>query len=50
MQNWRTTACGAAIAIVTAIQNYNGQNTWQGYATAAGIALLGYLAKDQHGQ
>lgn len=49
MKNWRTTVCGVVIAAATAIANYNGANNWQGYATAVGVALLGYLAKDAHG-
>jgi hypothetical protein len=46
MKNWKTTLCGAAIAALMALSNYNGANTWQGYAQALGVAALGALAKD----
>jgi hypothetical protein len=45
MRNWKTTACGAVIAVVMAIEAYNG-HSWQGYLGAAAVAALGYFAKD----
>ena len=46
MLNWKTTSIGLAIAILVAIQNYAGANTWQGYLHAALVAALGFVAKD----
>ncbi len=46
MKNWRTTVCGLALAVVAAVQNYNGANTWQGWLGVILIAALGALAKD----
>ena len=46
MNNWKTTLAGLLVAIGYALQNYNGANSWQGYATALAFAALGALAKD----
>ena len=46
MQNWKTTVAGILVAVGYALQNYAGANTWQGYATALAIAVLGAVAKD----
>lgn len=48
--NWKTTLAGMVGAAVTAAAGYftqSGDTTnWQAYATAAGLAAVGYLAKD----
>jgi hypothetical protein len=44
--SWKTTAIGVVLAILEALQNYQGANTWQGYALAIGLAGMGVLAKD----
>jgi hypothetical protein len=46
MKNWKTTLCGVALAAIVAVQNYNGQNNWQGYLGAVLIAAIGALSKD----
>jgi hypothetical protein len=46
MQNWKTTVFGALAAVFFALQNYQGANTWLGYAGAIAVVLVGVLAKD----
>lgn len=46
MKNWKTTICGLVVAAAQAIQTYSGHGGWQGYASAAGIAVFGVLVKD----
>ena len=46
MKSWKTTAIGAAIAALYAIQNYQGANNPKGYVMAALLAAFGFLSKD----
>ena len=50
MKNWKTTFAGLISAAVTAAAGYfsaTGDTTnWQAYTAAAGMAVIGYLAKD----
>lgn len=50
MKNWKTTLAGCLAAAVTAAATgftATGDTTnWQDYATAAGLAAVGYFAKD----
>lgn len=43
--NWKTTVCGIALAMIPAIEGYQGHD-WKGYVSAALIAAFGFLAKD----
>ena len=50
MKNWKTTLTGIVAAALTgaaAVFTSTGDTTnWQGYATAAGLAAVGWFAKD----
>ena len=46
MNSWKTTLVGVLAGTATALANYHGANTWQGYVSAIAIAALGVLAKD----
>lgn len=50
MKNWKTTLLGVLGAAVTAAVGYYQQTgdvvNWQAYVSAAGMAALGYFAKD----
>lgn len=45
MSNWKTTLCGVALAVIPAIEGFQGHD-WKGYVTAALTAAFGFLAKD----
>lgn len=45
MNNWKTTICGLALAMIPAIEGYQGHD-WKGYVSACLIAGFGFLAKD----
>lgn len=50
MKNWKTTLAGGIAAAVTAAATHFSATgyvvNWQGYAVAAGLAAIGYFAKD----
>jgi predicted acyltransferase len=50
MKNWKTTATGIALAVMSAFESYasNGGDLgdWKLWGRAVLIAALGYLAKD----
>lgn len=37
---------GLIAAIAMGLQNYNGQNTWQGWAGAVAVAAWAFFSKD----
>ena len=48
MKNWKTTVIGVGTAIFIAVKPYilTGQIDWGQLLMAAGVAALGYFAKD----
>ena len=47
LSNWKTTAAGVGAAILYLVASaYQPGMSWRQWATAAGIALVGLLAKD----
>lgn len=46
MKNWKTTTAGLLVALAYGLQNYNGANTWQGYAVCFFLAAGGFFSKD----
>ena len=48
MGNWKTTAAGAAGAVMNAVATGGFDGNWQSLAASAAIALIGYFAKDHN--
>lgn len=45
MKNWKTTICGLLLAVIPAIEGYQGSD-WKGYVAATLVAAFGFLSKD----
>jgi len=49
LTNWKTSLAGLGAAILYVVANaYQAGMTWRQWAVAAGIALLGLVAKDHN--
>ena len=46
MANYKTTIIGIVMAVLMAMQTYDGSKGWKGYAMAAAMAIFGFMAKD----